>query len=282
MNNQERNIRKRLHDFDLISLLRLLKFKNYSLEEIRFKGHISTASQAGLFHDIEFYTTPTREVVITMNLGLLSAQSPLPSYFLKKIDYDILAGNAFADFIAFFDHQLIKNYIYNIYPEINKFFFPSWTLTKRRYLHLLNFKSSSNLHFLFQNIFPEINVEVQKALQRKVMQTKPIRLGKSLLGEDAIFGSKTTAWIHGCIITLYCEDETTENQVPWPKEIKSRLTELVFPILGHFDIDLQIDIVMKSRKRWARLHNDTYLGYDRIRSKQASYRRIRIFKGHVI
>jgi hypothetical protein len=73
----------------------------------------------------------------------------------------------------------------------------------------------------------------------------------------------------------------TDTRVPWPKEIKNRLEDLIFPILQPTGIDLEISLILKSQKRWVRLHAETYLGYDRIRSVEDTYRRIRIFRGHI-
>ena len=86
MNDLEEKISQRIHEFDIISLLRLLMTMNYSPEEIRFRSHNSICSQPGLIHDIMFRHEPVREAVITMNMGLLGAQSPLPSYFRKKME----------------------------------------------------------------------------------------------------------------------------------------------------------------------------------------------------
>ena len=281
MNNLERKILKRVHAFDIISLLRLLMSMGYRPEEVRFKGHNSICSQSGLIHHITFHREPVKEAVLTLNLGLLSAQSPLPSYFRKRMEGGLAGGHRFEQFIGYFDHHLIRDYICNLYPEINGFYFPSYELTKRRYLEMLDLKSLTSLHWLFQAVFPEIGVAVEKALISREMETVPIRLGKNALGSDAVFGSKARAPISGRRVTLISEEDITDTQVPWPAEIKDRLIGLVFPILRPTGIDLEINLVLKSQKRWARLHSGTYLGYDRIRDGGESYRRIRIFKGHI-
>jgi hypothetical protein len=55
----------------------------------------------------------------------------------------------------------------------------------------------------------------------------------------------------------------------------------VFPILQPVGIDLEILLVLKSQKRWVRLHAETYLGYDRIQSGEETYRRVRVYRGHI-
>jgi hypothetical protein len=281
MNDLEENVSQRIHEFDIISLLRLLMTMNYSQEEIRFRSHNSICSQSGLIHGIMFRHEPVREAVITLNMGLLGVQSPLPSYFRKKMENEEAGRRSLVDFIGYFDHHLIRDYICNIYPEINRFFFPHWELTKRRYLQILNLKSIGTLHWLFQTVFPEIVVQVENAMLSSDVQTRPVLLGKTVLGGDAVFGNKTSVAVQGRRVTLYSEEEMTDTQVPWPREIKNRLSSLVFPVLQPTGIDLEINLVLKSQKRWVRLHAETYLGYDRIQSGEDTYRRIRIFRGHI-
>ena len=146
---------------------------------------------------------------------------------------------------------------------------------------MLDLKSCNTLHSLFQVVFPEIGVKVEKALVSRELPTAPVCLGRSALGDNAVFGSKSRVPIHGRLVTLYTEEDSSDTQVPWPREIKNRLNGLLFPILRSTGIDLEINLVLKSQKRWARLHPETYLGYDRIRNGGESYRRVRIFKGHI-
>ncbi|MEN6318111.1 MAG: type VI secretion system baseplate subunit TssG [Syntrophaceae bacterium] len=281
MNELKQKISKRIHEFDIISLIRLLVSIGYSREEITFRSHNSICSQAGLIHSIEFRDDPVREALITMNMGLLGAQSPLPSYFRQKMESAEISGRSFADFIGYFDHHLIRDYICNIYPEINRMFFPDWELTKWRYLQILNLKALSTLHWLFQTVFPEIGVKVENAVLNSEVQTQPVRLGETILGNDAVFGNRTSVSLHGRLITLYSDEEMTDTQIPWPREIKNRIESLIFPVLKPLGIDLDIFLVLKSQKRWVRLHGETYLGYDRIRGEKDAYRRIHIFRGHI-
>ena len=156
MRETEAQISERIHDFDIISLIRVLMSIGYSREEITFRSHNSICSQPALIQRIEFRRDPVREAIITLNMGLLNAQSPLPSYFKKKTENEEISERSFVDFIGYFDHHLIHDYIGNIYPEINSAFFPNWELAKRRYLQILNLKALGTMHWLFQVTFPEI------------------------------------------------------------------------------------------------------------------------------
>jgi len=275
----ETKIAKKIHSFDPVSLLHLLDFLGYRPEEILFKSHMSTSSQSSLIQGIEFHQEPVRQVIISVNLGLLSAQSPLPSYFLKKMDKGSIDTLCFIDFIEYFDHFLILNYLINLYPELNTKIHADWELTKRRYLLMLDFKSCSTLHWLFQLAYPELEVRVEKAMLQRVLQTNRICLGETILGTDAMFGEEKAVPIYGRQITLFSEDELTDSGEPWPREIKKRLDDLVFPILSSVGIDLEIVLTIRAQKSWVKLSCESYLGYDNMQGGKASYRRIRIFRG---
>jgi hypothetical protein len=281
MTAPEKKIAQRIHDFDLISLLHLLQFLSYRPEEIQFKSHFSASSQPSLLQKIEFHSEPTRGAIITLNMGLLSAQSPLPSYFLKMLDTGDFDNRSFVDFIGYFDHSLIKEYLLNIYPEMNEAFYPDWEMTKRRFVQLLDLKSCSTLHWLFQLVFPELGVRARKALLDRQLQMTQIRLGETILGTDAIFGGKASIPIYGRRITLFSELDTTGRGEPWPKVIKHRLEDLIFPILRSVGMDIEILLIIRTQKTWVKLHSESYLGYDKMRGGQEQYRRIRIFTGRL-
>jgi hypothetical protein len=258
-----------------------LKFLGYQSEEIQFKSHFSTISQPSLIQGIDFKSEPTRRALITLNLGLLSAQSPLPSYFLKKLDAGYINTQSFLDFMGYFDHFLIRNYLFNIYPETNTALFPDWELTKRRYLQMLDLKSCSTLHWMFQLAFPELGVRAEKAVLNRQLRTAHLRLGETILGNDAIFGETTGVPVYGRRITLFSEGGSTGPGEPWPREIKQRLNDLIFPVLRSVEVDLEIMLIVRKQKTWAKLDEESYLGYDKIRGGKESYRRIGIFKGRL-
>lgn len=274
-------IREKIRRFDLISLLHALDQLGYREAEIRFKSHASLESQNSLIEDIEFQTQPHRQAVIKVNMGLLGAQSPLPSYFFKRMESDRINTHAYISFIEYFDHVLLRNYLRALYPETDPFLFKDWEQTKRHYLQLLDLKSPKTLHFLFSLVFPELGAAVEKAALKTVVQTTFPRLGTTTLGGEAVFGKKINAPIMGNRITLFSDGDFTGWGIPWAKEIRSRLDTIIFPILKKIGIDLEILLIIKSQKGWMKLHKESYLGYDRIQGGKMKARRIRIFQGHI-
>jgi hypothetical protein len=282
MRRIEKRIAARAREFDLQSLIRLLQHHGWSLDEIQFSSHFSATSQASLIHEIEFTSEPSRAARIVLNMGILSAQSPLPSYFIKKMDTSELDTFNFVEFLGYFDHAILSDYLRNLYPETNGHLFTDWELTKRRYLHFLNLKSCSTLHWLLSTVFPELGVVAEKATLPRSVKTTPIQLGRASLGSDAVFGKKTSVPVHGRRITFFSESEIADNGQPWLKEIRSRLEEIVFPIIGDVGIDLEVFLVVKAQSTFAKLHQESYLGYDKVRGGAEQFRRIKIFSGHVV
>ena len=278
----ERRIADRIRDFDVLSLLRLLYALGWQPHEIQLRSHHSTASQVSLLESIEFATDPVRAVYLTLNLGLLSAQSPLPSYFLKKIDTGEVDSSSFVDFLRYFDHVMLRNYVAFIHAETNTQLFPNWDRTRRRYLHFLNLKSCATLHWLFQQVFPELHVVAEKVSVPRGVKMIPLRLGEVALGSDAVFGKKSTVQVVGRRITLFSEDELTESGQPWPAEVTRRLQATILPILSAVGVDLEIFLVVKAQKAFAKLQSESYLGYDKIRGGDLPQRRIKVFSGHVV
>lgn len=281
MTESEKNITARIHEFDLLALLRLLEKIGYPFESIRFRSHSSICSQAGLIKSISFRDSPRREVVVSMNVGLLSAQSPLPSYFRKRLDVDQRSARNFEMFCSFFDHLLLLNYICNLYPELNTKLYPSWQENLQRYLHIIDLKSSSALHWLFQLVFPEVHVSVKQTVMASRLKTVPLLLGSTQIGCEATFGSHTHVPVSGRTVTLVTDNELNNTGVPWPKEARQRLNELLFPVLRPTGVHLHVELMLQDQKRWVKLMPQTFLGYDRLRNGTSSFRKVTIFNGSV-
>ena len=274
-------ISRRLHQFDIISLMRQLFYLGYHADNIVFRSYNSQCSQAGLIQGIRFVSEPSKQVFITLNMGLLSPQNPLPSYFQKNIDKSMMDVKAFYEFIGYFDHSLMMEFFKAVYPELNlnPAFDPE--SLKSTMIRMLDLRACTTLDWLFRLVFPELEVSIEKIPVLRQVSMVPLTLGQAVLGENAVFGDKTRITVSGRKVTLFCQEELTSTGNPWPKEIEKRLKHQVFPLLSSIGVDLQVSLIIKSQKQWARLHHDTYLGYDKIRGGTDQYKQIRIFKGHL-
>ena len=278
----EDRIKGNVKKFDVISLLRLLMDLGYGPGQISFRGNESICSQSQFVHDVEFFRKGDRtDVVITVNTGLMGVNSSLPSYFRTYIDNDLGAGSTFIDFIGFFDHVLIRNFLCSVYSEINSFFFPSQILSSHSYLKVFDLRSVSSLHQLFSRVFPETGVLVEKAVLDCQTSAAPIRISESLLGPTCVFGRETDIPECGFRVTLYCEYEVTYTRKPWPREVKDKLARYIFPLLGPLGFEMEVDVVLEDQSRCLRLLPDSYLGYDTLQSSAGKSRKVRVFSGKI-
>lgn len=281
MNVFETRISRNIHAFDPVSLIHLLRSAGYGLDEIFFKGQMGTASQPCLIQGIEFQPDPFRRVTISLHLGLLGPQSPLPSYFLQKLDEGMLDAGAFADFIGFFDHPILRQFVLSSYPELNGAFFPDWEQAKRDRLRMLDLKSRGSLHWLCRLVFPELEVQVEKAVMSRSVETGHIILGKAALGGDCVFGKRASVPVYGKRITFFAFEERTAQREPWPKAIRRRFEASMLPLLHSMGLAVEIFLVIRAQTSWAKLHGESYLGYDMLRGAQAQARRVLVFSGQI-
>ncbi len=270
-------IRARLHQFDPISLLRVLMHNGVSRRNIEFRSHHSKASQGRLMQDIELVRDG---VIIWFNLGLLSAQSPLPSYFFKEMDNGFVDPAVFEGFIGYFDHALIELYLHSIYPELNTYLFPDWSLSLRRRLCLQNLRSMAGLHWLFGLVFPEFGVEVHKVPMNRRVKTEELRLGEVTLGGDAVFGQSSSVPILGLQTTLVNQTQGTDRGRPWFEVIDERMKDVVAPILEEVGVQLELVLLIEDMESVATLAAGSYVGYDRVQAGGSNSRRLVLFKGH--
>jgi hypothetical protein len=275
----EGRIRREAGRFDIPSLLTLLETLGWRRDEIRFMSHHSTTSQPGLVHGVRFISDP-RRVEIVLNLGLLSAQSPLPSYFFKRMEEVGFDADAFAAFVGFVDHGTLSDFVHALFPETDERLFQSWELYKRRELQLLNLASTATLQWLFETVFPDLGVTIEKAVVQRELETGTVRLGTAILGGDAVLGRKVRVPVQTRRVALVSESERASSGKAWPVEIRERLDAVILPILASVGVDIEVQLEVRSQQTWARLESQSYLGYDRMQGGQASYRRIRLFSGY--
>ena len=282
MNNDalEQQIVDNIWRFDPLSLIILLNHLDYKMEDILFCSHFSACSQSRLVESIEFRHAP-KKAVVTLNLGLLGGQSVLPNYFFKQIDNEKVEEEQFAAFFGYFDDRILRRFLFAIYSELDQTFAQSWEERKRAEIYTLKLDNLNTLQWLAELVFPELQIRVKKIkLERSVILRPPI-LGKLNLGHQTVFGKKKNLLVVGKQITLIADEENFTNGKPWSQEINLRLENLIFPILKLVGIDLEIWLVIRSQSTSLSLKQDSYLGYENIRSNNLQVKRIRIFSGYL-
>ena len=256
----QEQIAQNINRFDVCSLLKLLKEMGYKLDEIYFESSGDLSSRSSLCREIIF-SSETPKVRLILNLGLLSANSPLPNFFRKKMDSGSINSVAFTKFLSFFDHHILKNLLLMSTPDVHDYFFSNWQETKSHYLKLLDLNSTSTLWHLLQTCFPELSVKILKSPQIFKQKSSSITLGHTRLGRDSFLGKKMIQTIPSFKFCLIGEDTHTSLNIPWPMEIKQRLKKMVFSFLQRTDIHFRVIFILKNNQERATLSPQTALGY---------------------
>ncbi len=246
-------IRKRIIDniksFDLLALLRLLHHLNYT--KIWYQSNDSLASEARVIEGIEFND---QFVMITLNIGLLSPQSSLPSYIIRLRDEFIDKDPEFKHFIGYFDHTLLSNLLKNRYPTLNPEYFSDWQDYQQTFLSLSNLKASRTVHYIFSVIFPECKVSCDNIKRYKQILACKTRLGAICLGEPYHLGDLSYKTYHGIIVFLHETDVEIST-----KNIEFRLYTFALPIFSALSFYLEVQVMGLMKPLQLGISNDVQL-----------------------
>lgn len=256
----EQRLRERIRGFDLPALLDVLSASGYGDAEIEYRSHRTTVHQSHLVHDIQFFHEPTKRVIITVNVGLLSAQSPLPSFMMRtmeQLDHDRLER-----FVGFFDHLLLQECFAGLYPERNDALLPGWESGARDRLRLVRPTCVSTLHWLFCKAFPEAELSVRREVRHQKVASRELRLGASALGEGDSMGGFASIPTGGVEVRIHCNEPLSASGVPWAVEARRRFDKTVVPLLSETVLMLTVLLILRDKEGFLRLERDSHLGYE--------------------
>jgi hypothetical protein len=291
----------RARDFEIGSLLDLLATMGYRPDDICFRAHITATPHPTLLHHIEFtgpagtiagpfpLSSPAldlgsiaelaaeashaagehragdvrAQVTVTVNLGLLSNRSPLPSYFQQLLG-DVAIREPLIELLRIIDRNLLHVRLTCDRPER---LVDRWDEITSDLLRIHGLDSLVGLHWLFRHVFPELPVTVERTPLQLRVPYSSARLGLSDLG-SASFGAVTRIDVHDFQITLRCEESLLRPGVPWVHEADRRLRTVVFPALEPVCMNLTIVLELADDRAVAALSDgsgpapDSYLGMD--------------------
>jgi hypothetical protein len=221
-------------------------------------------------------------VTITINLGLLSCRSPLPSYF-QYLLRDAALHEPLLELLQIIDRNLLRTRLTCDRPER---VVAQWDEITRDLVRIHRLDSLIGLSWLFRHLFPELPVIVERTADQLRVPYASARLGSSALG-SACLGATTQIDIHDFQITLRCEDSTMQPGVPWLHEIDRRLRSVAFPALEPVCINLTIVLEFEDDQTAAALRDErvppggSYLGVDPLGRTAAPRRprRIVLYRG---
>lgn len=256
--NLEQLINRRLGDFDLLSLLRLLKSESFGENTVWFSSHNSISSQNSLIESLKIVGN---NAFIEINIGILAPTGILPGYIRQFMDRPDVDNDGLQQLFKLFDHLLIASYLSQLYPEINRSFFANWQRTKRCYTKLQNMRSESSLHWLFETAFPEFTI----ALERLNYVSKPPKIaseiGQITLGES-VKDAHTEFEKDSFRVTLNLRSELISSALNWSDVVQKRLENWVFPWLSEFKIYLEINLQTHFFGSYLKLFEKSALGFD--------------------
>jgi hypothetical protein len=276
----EQHLRERIRHFDMPALLALLAHEGYGEDEIEYRSHRTLVHQGHLVHDIQFLQVPHRRVILTVNLGLLGVQSPLPAFLLQTMEQlDPLETERMERFLGYFDHELLRARFAGLYPEQNAALLPGWENAAQSRLSLLSLTSPSTLHWLFAQAYPEAEVSVRREVHVQSLATRGAQLSATALGDSTALSGFASVPTGGLEVTLFFNESQCGTGIPWALEAPHRLSRRVLPLLLQTSLPLTVRMVLREQSAPAHLQQDTYLGYAPLMDAENLYQQFLLFRG---
>lgn len=274
----EARIRARARDFDAPALIVILR-ERYPERPIRFASNATLATRGTIVDAVDFAPD---HILVTLNLGLGAATTPLPSYFL-----DLLAGAhtgpGLTGLFAIADDRLLGDRVGALSPASSARLLPERDSLTGTALALARPASPITAHWLFEAVYPELGVSVRRAPVRRGVPSDELRLGFASLGHAA-FGDEAEVMVPGLLAVLSTEETATFAGIAWLEEARRRLFDRVFPAMEHTDAHLRVVLVDREAKGRLALRAPAELGFDPLEipdEKSRPPRVTQLFEGRV-
>jgi hypothetical protein len=252
----EERISRCARDFDVGALVTLLRAK-FPERRLRFRSDPSMSPRPTPVQEIEF--TPD-SVLVTLNIGLFSSTTPLPSYF-----YEWLSGpspvRGLDAILGVLDDQLLRDRSEGAAVAKSPRLLARAAGVRRNLFQLARPASASTLRWLFARLFPELGISVVRAGVHRALSIDEVRLGHARLGHAAM-GGEADVLTPGYDVFLATGESTTWRGEPWPHEARRRLQASVFPALADCAVDLRIFLCdFEGSSRLSLIRSSTF-GFD--------------------
>lgn len=255
-------VTRRARAFDLESLLAALTWLGYEEGQIRFRGSSEPKPPSSVVESIRFEQPAgePRRVVVTLNLGLSPHQGFLPSYF-EAVAESLAEPEHLYKFLEFFEHGLLRDFVHAVSPEQH----PGWSRLRDTRFEMLGLTTVSTLDWLFRLTFPELGIAVRRADLRTRTDAHAVILGHSKLDGSTVLGTTYSSGQGGFSVELFTDNEHTATGRTWWAVAHERLDKRILPHLKGSEHLLEVVLVVAEHASWAKLDQDTEVGYDRIR-----------------
>jgi len=265
----EARINERIGSFDLPALLALLKAEG--APPPRFESDDEMVSPTRLITSVRI---GEGESVVRIHTGLLGAATPLPAYFLARMDEENVDEVKALGFLRFFDHLLLAQLISGAFPEVAPSRQPRGE--SAAYLPLLHPGTPSGLHSLFAVAFPECAVTVERC--QPVGPPRPKLLGHYTLGEAV---TKTRDGEPAYRVRLLVRDAGGECRLLLPERARKRFLTHLVPVLFRHGLRITLTLSHTGLKQGLCLGKEGLLGIYRLRENRGDAPELPVFKGVV-
>jgi hypothetical protein len=184
--------------------------------------------------------------------------------------------------LRFFDHRLVQNYLWGIYPEDPDGALGDHNRLLWSFFRMLGPGSSSTLAWLFQRYFPDFPVHVSRREFPSDTAAHAMMMGSSKLDGTGVLGKIYPSENAGFVVELTAEYETDHYGRLWADIVLERFRARLWPLIESFHITLALRLRVLWHTGYAKLEDPRKatkgrLGYDRIRDKEPSPHTIMLF-----
>jgi len=252
----EETIARRAPEFELPALVALLRAR-FPDRVLRFYSHPSLAFEPTPVRAVEFAPDCIR---ITLNLGLRSSTSPLPSYFLELFAHP-RGGPALEGIVALADHRLLGDHADGLAPMASERLVERPVSLARCAFTLARPASPVTLGWLLRKVYPELEDTVRRAPHERRLPAPDARIGQATLGISAL-GGEAEVSVPGLDAILVTNETTTWSGERWKREARARLNAHVLSALEGAAIHLRVLLVDREASGRLVVQGPGELGFD--------------------
>ena len=271
-------ISQNARNFEILPLVRVLETAGFAFDDILWKSSRDTAKANSVIESVDFSLSKQGLVSVCVTRGLFGADGLLPSYFHRLVN-EMSDPEPFFEFMHFFEHGLIREFVLSLYPQVNHGVTGNWANLKASYLGMSGVSSVSTLTWLFQLYFPELVVRVTRQNVADSTDSYAFRTGTNTLDGTGIVGNTYAAQVQGFRITMLAQDERNDIGQLWPHVVRERLQKFLTSLLEKFRLHLTVELEIQQHETWASIQQSGFLGYDRIRGDAETGHRVLVHHG---
>jgi hypothetical protein len=273
----EQAVQERARQFEGSALLSVLGELGYEDRDVILHSRLGFSRPHSLIHAVEFQRLPRRRAVVTVNIGLLGSETPLPSYMQRLIED---SPDRLAPFFEYFDHAILRSRLRAQWPERDPELGSDWEKTRRATSKLVRLDSPVMAHWLFRRVYPELEVNIRRAPSKRTIPTRPVVLGKTAIGDGSALGGVTDLLCAGLAATIVANDATTTSGQPWAEEAARRVREQILPNIIDSEMGITVTLVIRDKPSHLQLSPSSFLGLQPLLSGSTSTK-VMIFDGPI-